>query len=89
MPRKNKFSSLLLTVGIFTSGLKDNESIRRHKMVIIKIFQNFVLVDGRIRIRPYKYGSGSGGPQKLTDPDPQHWFLVIIMVPDFDPDPQY
>ncbi len=29
-----------------------------------------------------------GGPQKLTDPDPKHLFLVII-VPGLNPDPQY
>ncbi len=30
-----------------------------------------------------------GGPQKLTDPDPKHWFLVIITVSGLDPGPQY
>jgi hypothetical protein len=38
---KNKFFCLLLTVGAFTSDVKDNKSLRSHKTVEIKVFLNF------------------------------------------------
>ncbi len=46
-------------LGIFTSVFKDGKSLRSHK---IKVFLNFLLVDGNnrihIRIRTNNYGSG-------------------------------
>ncbi len=49
-----------------TPVFKDRKSKRSHKIVDIKIFLPFLLVDGRIRIRE---------AQKRLDPDPQHWVL--------------
>ena len=63
------FFCLLLTVGTFTSVFKDNKLLRSQKAVKIKLFLNFLLVYGLIRIR-YDPDSDPGvqEAQKLTDP---------------------
>ncbi len=60
-PGAGSGSCLLHSLGTFTSVFKENISLRSHKTVKIKVFLNilFLLVDGRIRIRIYHYGSGS------------------------------
>ncbi len=46
---KNKFFSLLLTIGIFKSDFKEKKSLRSHKTIEIKVFLIYLVVDGRIR----------------------------------------
>ncbi len=82
MPTKSIFFSLsfyaysFLKVGTFTSSSKDKKSYRSHKTVEIKIFLNFLLVDGRIRIRTRIQEAQK--QMNPTDPDP-----------DVDPDPEH
>ncbi len=59
IPTKKSFF-LLINYCRYTSVFIDNKSLRRHKTVEIKIFLNFLCVDGRIRIHTNNYGSGSG-----------------------------
>ncbi len=69
----------------FTSFFKDKKSCRSHKTVEIKIFLNFLLVDGRIRIRIHTnklwIRMRIQKAQKRTDPtdpDPEHWLEANI-----------
>ncbi len=45
------FFYLLLTLCTFTSVFKDNRLSRSNKTAVIKVLLNFLIVDGRIRIR--------------------------------------
>jgi hypothetical protein len=60
---QKKFFSKVFFAYYFTSVFKDKKSKRSHDIAEIKVFLNFLLVDGRIRIRTKNnegfYGSGS------------------------------
>jgi hypothetical protein len=71
MQTKHKFSlasflfCLLLSVGTLTSVFRDSKPLASHKRDVIKVFQKFLLVNGRIRILE---------AHKLTDPaDPERY----------------
>jgi hypothetical protein len=69
MPTK-KFFCLLLSVGRYHS-----HKLRSHKTVEIKAILLFLLVDGRIRIRTNKDGSGSGRTKNIT----QQFFHIVTL----------
>jgi hypothetical protein len=64
--------SLYLTVGTFTSVFEHNQLLKRHKTVEIKVFLNFLLVNGRIRIRTNNF-----------DPNLRIWMILRLVL---DPD---
>jgi hypothetical protein len=62
IPKKKRSFCLLVFEGKFTSVFIDKKSGRTHKIVEIKVFLTFLLVDGRIQIRTKNDGSESGRP---------------------------
>ncbi len=73
---------LIITVGTSTSVFKENKYLGSHKTVEIKVFLIFLLVDGRIRICTINYesGSGTGMPQKNSDPGLEREFFKIPVM---------
>jgi hypothetical protein len=73
------FFRFLLTAGAFTSVVKYKFLISdKHEK--IKVFLIFLLVDGRIRIRPNNYGSGSRMPKNIPYVNTEHFCVCTNFV---------
>ncbi len=69
-----------LTVGVFTTVFENNQLLKRHKTVEIKVFLNFSLVNGRIRIRTNNFDPNLGIWRILRlalDPDNSFNFTFV------------